>query len=86
MLAPVLRRQGQNDEAEHRYLQALELLGPDDAELRSVTLRNLAYLYWSTGRQDLARETCASLPDSDEGFLRFLNGVMKPYVEPEIPL
>ena len=86
VLAPVVRRQGRDDEAEQLYGQALEAMTADDAELKAVTMRNLAYLYWSTGREEQARELISQLPEGDEGFAEFLNGVMKPYVEPEIPL
>lgn len=85
VLAPVVRRQGRDEEAEDLYLAALGALGPDDVELKAITMRNLAYLYWSTGRQEKARETYAALPELDEGFEGFLTGVMKPYIEPEIP-
>jgi tetratricopeptide (TPR) repeat protein len=86
VLAPVLRRQGKNEEAEHAYLQALSALKPDEPELRVITKRNLAYLYWTTGRQDEARNLYQEEPDDDDGFREFLTGVMQPYVEPEIPL
>lgn len=85
VLAPVVRRQGRNEEAEDLYHRALAAMGPDDAELKAITTRNLAYLYWATGRQQTARELYASLPERDEGFEEFLNGVMRPYIEPEIP-
>lgn len=86
VLAPVVRRQGRNEEAEELYLRALGTFRPDDPELKAITMRNLAYPYWSTGREERARELVAQLPKSDEGFLQFLDGVMKPYIEPETPL
>jgi len=85
ILAPVVRRQGRLDEAERIYQQALDNLGPDEPELKLITMRNLAYVYWSTGRQERAREMYAEQPEDDEGFRDFLKGVMKPYIEPEIP-
>jgi len=86
VLAPVVRRQGRLDEAEQVYLRALEVLRPDEPELKTITMRNLAYLYWSTGREDKARELYGQLPDGDDGFLEFLSGVMRPYLEPTIPV
>jgi tetratricopeptide (TPR) repeat protein len=86
VLAPVVRRQGRNEEAEELYGRALAIFRADDSELKAITMRNLAYLYWSTGREERARELLAQLPQSDEGFLQFLDGVMKPYIEPETPL
>ena len=64
----------------------LEVLRPDEPELKTITMRNLAYLYWSTGREDKARELYGRLPDGDEGFLEFLSGMMRPYLEPAIPV
>jgi Flp pilus assembly protein TadD len=86
VLAPVVRRQGRDDEAEQIYLRALEVQVPDGPEIKVITMRNLAYLYWSSGREQRARELTAQLPQCDDGFLEFLAGVMKPYIEPEIPL
>ena len=83
-LAPVVRRQGRNEEAEEIYLRALDVQQPDGPEIKVITMRNLAYLYWCTGRPEKAKETCTNLPGCDDGFLDFLAGVMKPYVEPEI--
>lgn len=85
VLAPVVRRQGHNEEAEEIYLRALDVQIPDGPEIKVITMRNLAYLYWSTGRPEKATETYANLPECDEGFLTFLAGEMKPYIEPEIP-
>lgn len=85
-LAPVVRRQGRAEEAEEIYLRALEVQGPDGPEIKVITMRNLAYLYWSTGREEEAREMVARLPGRDVGFLEFLTSVMKPYIEPEIPV
>jgi tetratricopeptide (TPR) repeat protein len=85
VLAPVVRRQGRNEEAEELYQRALGAFRPDDVELKAITMRNLAYLYWSTGRLDQARQVIDSVPDLDEGFEEFLRGTMKPYIEPEIP-
>jgi tetratricopeptide (TPR) repeat protein len=86
VLAPVVRRQGRVEEAEQIYLQALQVQKPDGPEIKVITMRNLAYLYWSTGRQDRAREMYAQLPKCDKGFLGFLSGIMKPYLEPAIPV
>ena len=86
VLAPVVRRQSRDDEAEEIYRRALEALKTDDAELRVITMRNLAYLYWSTDRVDEARELLGSLPDCDEGFLGFLTDLLKAYIEPEVPV
>jgi tetratricopeptide (TPR) repeat protein len=86
VLAPVVRRQGRNEEAEFLYQRALEAMKPDEPELKSIAMRNLAYLYWSTGREDAARRLYADMPEGDDGFLGFLSGLMKPYIEPEIPI
>ena len=83
---PVVRRQGRIDEAEETYKRALAALKSDAPELKVITMRNLAYLYWSTGREDRAREVLGRLPDCDDDFLEFMNGLLKPYIEPEIPL
>jgi tetratricopeptide (TPR) repeat protein len=84
-LAPLVRRQGRNEEAEEIYLRALDVQRPDGPEIKVITSRNLAYVYWCTGRPEKATETYANLPECDDGFLDFLAGVMKPYIEPEIP-
>lgn len=86
VLAPVVRRQGRVEEAEQIYLRALDVQLPDDPAIRVITMRNLAYLYWSTGRQDKARETYAQLPKCDEEFLEWLTDIMKPFMEPAIPV
>jgi tetratricopeptide (TPR) repeat protein len=86
VLATVVRRQSRNDEAEELYLRALEAQQPDGPEIKVITMRNLAYLYWSTGETEKARETLARVPGCDEDFLHFLAGVMRAYIEPEIPL
>ena len=86
VLAPIVRRQGRAEEAEQIYLKALEVQQPDGPEIKVITMRNLAYLYWSTGRQERAREIYAQLPKCDQGFLGFLSGIMKPYLEPSIPV
>jgi tetratricopeptide (TPR) repeat protein len=86
VLATVVRRQGRNDEAEQLFLRALEAQRPDGPEIKVITMRNLAYLYWSTGHAEKARETLARVPECDEGFLGFLVGVMTMYIEPEIAL
>jgi tetratricopeptide (TPR) repeat protein len=86
VLAPVVRRQGRADDAERIYLRALDLLKPDEPELKRITMRNLACLYWSTGRQDEARGIYAKLPAGDTRFLKDLSGQMKAYLEPEIPV
>jgi tetratricopeptide (TPR) repeat protein len=86
VLAPVVMRQGRVDEAEQIYLHALEVQRPDGPEIKVITMRNLAYLYWSTGRQDRARGIYAALPQCDERFLADLSGIMKPYLEPAIPV
>jgi Flp pilus assembly protein TadD len=67
VLAPVVRRQGRVEEAEQLYLQALEGQKPDGPEIKVITMRNLAYLYWSTCRQDGAREIYAHLPNATRG-------------------
>jgi len=85
-LGAMVRRQGRNDEAEELYLRAIDVQRGDDPAITVITMRNLAYLYWVTGRQDKARETIAHLPECDEQFLADLSGTMEPYVEPEIPL
>jgi tetratricopeptide (TPR) repeat protein len=85
VLAPVVRRQGRNVDAEALYLPALEIQKSDEPELRVITLRNLAYLYWTMGQPDQARNVLDQRPDCDEGFLEFLSGLLKPYLEPEIP-
>ena len=84
VLAPVVRRQGRVEEAEQIYLQALEVQRPDGPEIKVITMRNLAYLYWSSGREDRAREIYDRLPQCDEQFLADLSGIMKPYLEPAI--
>lgn len=84
VLATVVRRQSRNDEAEDLYIRALEAQQPDGPEIKVITMRNLAYLYWSTGQTEKARETLARVPECDEGFLRFLAGVLTVYIEPEI--
>jgi len=85
VLAPVVLRQGRVDEAEEIYLRALDVQQPDDPEIKVITMRNLAYLYWTTDRQEKARDLYDRVPECDEGFLEFLIGVMKPYIEPKIP-
>jgi len=85
VLAPVVRRLGRSREAEDLYQQALALMRPDEAELKAITMRNLAYLCWSTGRIDEARQTLEAVLIPEGGFTEFLTGVMKPYLEPEIP-
>jgi Flp pilus assembly protein TadD len=84
-LAAMVRRQGRNDEAEELYLRAIDVQRGDDPAITVITMRNLAYLYWVTGRQDKVRETIAHLPECDEQFLADLSGTMTPYLEPEIP-
>jgi len=86
VLAPVVRRQGRNDEAEEIYHRALDAVKPDAPELKAITLRNLAYLYWTTGREGEAHEILGRLPECDEGFLEFMQGLLKSYIEPETPL
>src|SRR5260370_35892823 len=78
-VAPVVRRQGRNEEAEEIYLRALDVQRPDGPEIKGITMRNLAYLYWCTGRPEKATETYANLPECADGFLDFLAGVCKPY-------
>jgi Flp pilus assembly protein TadD len=84
-LAAMVRRQGRNDEAEELYLRAIDVQRGDDPAITVITMRNLAYLYWVTGRQDKARETIAHLPECDEQFLADLSGTMTPYLEPGTP-
>ena len=86
VLAPVVRRQGRFDEAEQIYLRALDVQQPDDPAIKVITMRNLAYLYWTTDRQEEARDLYDRLPKCDEGFLAFLTGVMKAYIEPNLPV
>jgi len=86
VLAPVVRRQGRSDEAEQLYMRALDGMQPDEVALKAITMRNLAYLYWSTGQADKARAVRDSIHKRDPRYEEFLNGVMKPYIEPEIPL
>lgn len=85
VLAPVVRRQGRHDEAEEIYIRALGAMREDDTELKAITKRNLAFLYWTTGREEMARKTYLEIGELDEGFQEFLSGVMRPYLEPEIP-
>ena len=85
-LAPLVRRQGRIEEAEEIYLRALDVQRPDDPAIQVITMRNLAYLYWSTGRQDKARETHSQLPKCDEEFLTWLMNTMRPFIEPAIPV
>jgi len=85
-LAVVVRRQGRDEEAEELYLRALDEQRPDGPEIKAITSRNMAYLYWTTGRRELALELLDRVPECNEGFLDFLTGVMKPYIEPEIPV
>ena len=84
-LAPLVRRQGRIEEAEEIYARALDILREDEPEIRVLTLRNVAYLYWSIGQLDRAREIYDRMPECDEQHLADLLGVMKPYVEPDLP-
>jgi tetratricopeptide (TPR) repeat protein len=52
----LVRRQGRIEEAEEIYARALDILRDDQPEIRVMTLRNIAYLYWTTGGIDRARE------------------------------
>jgi hypothetical protein len=47
-----------------------------------MALRNIAYLYWTTGRIDRAREIYDRMPGYDEEHLSDLIEVMGLYVEP----
>lgn len=85
VLAPLVRRQGRIEEAEEIYARALDRLRDDEPEIRVMTLRNIAYLYWTTGRIDRAREIYDRMPDYDEQHLAELIETMKPYVEPPLP-
>lgn len=85
VLAPLVRRQGRIEEAEEIYARALDVLRDDEPEIRVITLRNVAYLYWATGKFDRAREIYERMPDCDEQHLADLIQVMKPYIEPPLP-
>ena len=85
-LAVVVRRQGRLEEAEQLHVQALDLLRDREPEMTVFVLRNLAYLYWSAGQQDRAREIYDRMPEYDSGIFELeVRSVMKPFEEPALP-
>ena len=85
-LATLVARQGRTEEAEEIYARALDVLRKRrDREATVFALRNVAWLYWSTGQKEEARQIYAEMPPCDPEELAFLVGVMKPFAEPELP-
>jgi tetratricopeptide (TPR) repeat protein len=84
-LAVAVRRQGRNEEAEELFTRALGILKKGDEVATVFAMRNLAYLYWTTGRQDLATTLYHEMPEVDPEELGFLIDILKPFAEPLIP-
>lgn len=85
-LGAVLRRQERVKEAEDVYTRALDVLRKrKDAEGTVFALRNVAYLYWSIGRDDRARQIYEQMPEFDADQMKFVTDILKPYQEPALP-
>jgi tetratricopeptide (TPR) repeat protein len=84
-LGVVVRRQGRLDEAERLEAQALDLLRDREPEMTVFILRNLAFLYWTAGQQDRAREIYDRMPECDPDGLALVLKYMKPFAEPDLP-
>lgn len=85
-LGAVVRRQGRTEQAEEIYTRALDLLRNSDPEGTVLALRNVAYLYWSAGNRDKALEIDDRMPTCDTEQLDLLMSVLKPFVEPALPI
>jgi tetratricopeptide (TPR) repeat protein len=84
-LGVVVRRQGRIDEAEEIMSHALDVAHKDDPELTAFILHNLAYLYWSKGEQERAREMYDRMPECDGDQLDFVIELNKSFHEPAVP-
>jgi hypothetical protein len=56
-----------------------------EPEMTVFILRNLAYLYWTAGPQDRAREIYERMPECDPDGLALVLKYMKPFAEPDLP-
>lgn len=84
-LGVVVRRQGRIGEAEEIMSRALDVARKDDPALTVFILRNIAYLYWSNGEQERAREIYDRMPECDSDQLDFVIELNKLYQEPALP-
>jgi tetratricopeptide (TPR) repeat protein len=85
-LGVVLRREGKLEEAEEIFAQALDdSRRAGEPEATVFALRNVAYLYWTMGQSDRARNIYDNMPECDPDRLEFLSEVLRPYEEPALP-
>jgi tetratricopeptide (TPR) repeat protein len=84
-LGVVVRRQGRVEEAEEIMARALDVARKGDPALTAFILHNLAYLYWSNGEQERAREIYDQMPECDSDQLDFVIELNKQFHEPALP-
>lgn len=84
-LGVVVRRQGRVEEAEDIMSRALDVARKNDPALTVFILRNVAYLYWSNGEQERARDIYDRMPECDSDELDFVIEMNKQYEEPALP-